>query len=231
MSEARVYRCPVCGAFARAGLRDCEHCRTQLATLRCGHCFDLNFPDDLHCRGCGVELGLAPASQTGDESCPDCQLPLSSFRAGVGQLLACSRCGGQMVTHGLLRALIEQRETLGRAVPTPSGLPRGNPLADPVRYRPCPHCRQLMNRKNFGGTSGIVVDVCSLHGTFFDAGELPRVLQFVRRGGLVKAQATLQSATPRPAGASSLRQAPQESTLVDGVLDLLGFVVDLLTHK
>jgi len=138
-----------------------------------------------------------------------------------------------MVTHGLLRALIEQRETLGRAVPAPMDLPRGNPLADRVRYRPCPCCAQLMNRKNFGGTSGIVVDVCAVHGTFFDAGELPRVLEFVRRGGLVKAQAALQSAPSRPAGASVFgdHPKPREQTLMEDVVDLLGFIVEVLRHK
>jgi Zn-finger nucleic acid-binding protein len=60
---------------------------------------------------------------------------------------------------------------------------------DAVRYRPCPGCRQLMNRKNFGGESGVVVDVCAVHGTWFDEGELPRVLAFVESGGLAKARA------------------------------------------
>jgi Zn-finger nucleic acid-binding protein len=232
MSEARVYRCPVCGAFAREGLRSCDHCQTELATLRCRHCFELNFPGDLHCRGCGAELGLAPDARPSSESCPDCQLPLRAFQAGSGQLLACERCGGQMVTHGLLRALLEQREALGRAVPSACDLPRENPLATPVRYRPCPSCRQLMNRKNFGGTSGIVVDVCSLHGTFFDAGELPRVLEFVRRGGLAQARSVLQTTAPN-AGASlfAARPAAPESSLLDDVVDLVGFIVEVLRHK
>ncbi len=232
MSEARVYQCPVCGAFAREGLRECEHCQTQLATLRCRHCFELSFPDDLHCRGCGLELGLAPVADESQESCPDCKLPLRAFQAGGGQLLACERCGGQMVTHGLLRALLEQREALGRAAPG-SELPRSNPLADRVRYRPCPSCGHLMNRKNFGTTSGIVVDVCALHGTFFDAGELPRVLEFVRRGGLDKAQAALRAGEARPAGASVFGASAShpESSLVDDVVDLLGFVLDVLRRK
>jgi Zn-finger nucleic acid-binding protein len=233
MSEARVYQCPVCGAFAQQGERACRHCSTQLATVRCRHCFELSYPGDLHCRGCGLELGLAPAQEPSAESCPDCKLTLHAFKAGAGQLLACERCGGQMVTHGLLRALVEQREALGRAVPSASDLPRSNPLAAPVRYRPCPSCSHLMNRKNFGGTSGIVVDVCALHGTFFDAGELPRVLEFVRRGGLTRAQAVVQNVSPRPAGASAFGGLPHppETSMLDDLVDLLGFVVDVLRHK
>jgi len=45
-----------------------------------------------------------------------------------------------------------------------------------------------MNRKNFGPASGVVVDVCSRHGTWFDSGELPRVLAFAESGGLARAQ-------------------------------------------
>ncbi len=40
-----------------------------------------------------------------------------------------------------------------------------------------------MNRKNFGGCSGVLVDECRC-GSFFDAGELEDVLAFVRSGGL-----------------------------------------------
>src|SRR3954465_1156773 len=92
MLEARVYQCPVCGAFAQEGERTCGHCASLLATLRCGHCFELNFPGDLHCRGCGLELGLAPHFEPSRQACPDCRAPLRAFKAGVGELYACERC-------------------------------------------------------------------------------------------------------------------------------------------
>ncbi len=53
-----------------------------------------------------------------------------------------------------------------------------------VRYRPCPECTTMMNRINYARISGIIVDVCKEHGTWFDAHELPALLDFVRRGGL-----------------------------------------------
>jgi Zn-finger nucleic acid-binding protein len=58
----------------------------------------------------------------------------------------------------------------------------------PREYIPCPDCRQLMNRKNFGNISGVLVDICKPHGFWFDAGELGRIVKFVMRGGLVEAQ-------------------------------------------
>ena len=37
-----------------------------------------------------------------------------------------------------------------------------------------------MRRINFGRRSGVIVDVCNAHGTWFDPGELAAVLRFVR---------------------------------------------------
>jgi len=39
-------------------------------------------------------------------------------------------------------------------------------------------------RLNFGRTSGVVVDMCREHGTWFDSGELPKILAFLKGGGL-----------------------------------------------
>jgi Zn-finger nucleic acid-binding protein len=101
-----------------------------------------------------------------------------------------------------------------------------------VRYRPCPGCGLLMNRKNFGGTSGVILDVCSLHGSFFDRGELPRVLEFARRGGLLREKAALEARkrAARPDVPSMLPASPSTTVLPDlSLLDLLDFVIDLLT--
>lgn len=45
-----------------------------------------------------------------------------------------------------------------------------------------------MLRRNFARISGVIVDECRLHGTFFDLGELAAVLEFVRSGGLAEAE-------------------------------------------
>ena len=41
-----------------------------------------------------------------------------------------------------------------------------------------------MNRINFAKCSGVVVDICKGHGTWFDAQELSAIVQFIRDGGL-----------------------------------------------
>ena len=41
-----------------------------------------------------------------------------------------------------------------------------------------------MNRFNFAGCSGVVLDSCKPHGVWFDPDELRRIAEFVRGGGL-----------------------------------------------
>ena len=41
-----------------------------------------------------------------------------------------------------------------------------------------------MNRINFARCSGVIVDVCKGHGTWFDKQELTRIVEFIREGGL-----------------------------------------------
>jgi hypothetical protein len=54
----------------------------------------------------------------------------------------------------------------------------------PVVYLPCPVCQGLMNRVHFARLSGVVVDACREHGTWFGRGELQRVMEFIDGGGL-----------------------------------------------
>ncbi len=116
-----------------------------------------------------------------------CPAPLEAMKEPAGTLLACRKCGGQFVEHALLRSLLEQYETTGLAFPdAPYHKPAAKSALERVHYRPCVVCQQMMNRKNFGTVSGVIVDVCAKHGTWFDAGELPQVFEFVKSGGLVR---------------------------------------------
>jgi len=51
-----------------------------------------------------------------------------------------------------------------------------------------------MNRVNFGRKSGVVVDVCKVHGTWFDAGELTQAVEWVASGGLDLAKQQIAAA-------------------------------------
>jgi Zn-finger nucleic acid-binding protein len=193
-SPAGTLSCPHCGAPAESGRSRCAYCRGELATVRCAACFRLSSPDALCCGGCGRTLGLEPIGLDQPLACPRCGAQCDAFHGSPGTLHECGGCAGQFVELELLRELLERREVLGGlALRHPP--PRPNPLNDPVKYLPCPCCRDLMNRKNFGRSSGVVVDVCSRHGTWFDAGELSRVLAFVESGGLARARLATKHAS------------------------------------
>ena len=227
-------RCPVCGAPTRPSAPRCDYCKAPLASVHCSACFALNTASAVHCAGCGAKLGLEPLDVATEHRCPECQAACRGFAAGSGRLFECTRCGGQFVEHGLLEDLLERRElhrVVVRALPA-----RSNPLERPVHYLKCPVCTTVMNRNNFGKTSGVVVDVCPRHGVWFDPGELPRILAFVQAGGLEQARqraAEERSARERDEkiAVQSLRGARLETEPADDVVRVVGDALgELLAH-
>ena len=91
--------------------------------------------------------------------------------------------------------------------------------------------RRAHDRRNFGGTSGVVVDVCHAHGTWFDAGELVKVLAFVESGGPLEVK--LLPVTPAAKPSLGLGQwtgaERAQAGLAEAVLELLAFVAGIAT--
>ncbi len=63
---------------------------------------------------------------------------------------------------------------------------RGN--TSPIRYRRCPICADVMSRVNVARISGVIVDRCQEHGTYFDIDELQQLVQFLENGGVDRAR-------------------------------------------
>ncbi|MES1176477.1 MAG: zf-TFIIB domain-containing protein [Myxococcales bacterium] len=241
MAEAPTFKCSVCGAPAHAGDFSCRYCGAGIATVCCSRCFQMNMTHAHHCSGCGAELGLIVESALRESQCSDCHTPLEAITEPAGTLLNCKKCGGQFVEHALLRSLLERLELTGQAFPdAPYQKPLPKAQIERVHYRPCSACGQMMNRKNFGGASGVIVDVCARHGTWFDAGELPQVLAFVKSGGLVRERAREQQRQREAqaherelAGVASTKLAFDSLATRDDhgsfAKDLLEFVIEVLT--
>lgn len=138
----------------------------------------------------------APRSERGG-SCPACGASLVASGAANGvEIDACMGCGGIWLDVGELERLtadVASRED-GEVVPRRRG---GD---EEVRYRECPRCREVMLRRNFGATSGVIVDECARHGLFLDAGELQAIEAFLR--------AQARAMPPAPAAASTSTSAP-----------------------
>lgn len=187
--------CPMCGAAVSTDSPQCLYCNARLATVACPSCFGMMFIGSRHCPRCGAEAARteeAAEGETAKRSCPRCRIELGKVLVGATNLRECVRCGGLWVDLASFQKICADREqqsaVLGAAAHAPV---RGQSLetGGRVQYVPCPVCGQLMNRVNFARCSGVVVDVCKGHGTWFDRDELQQIVEFIQRGGLEAARA------------------------------------------
>jgi Zn-finger nucleic acid-binding protein len=186
--------CPNCGAAAAPDAVRCGYCDVQLQTVACPSCLGMIFRGAEHCSHCGARTFAGPATddppaQTeGAHACPRCRGALTVSAIGSAILEGCGACGGVWVDAQSFQQICQSREQQAAYVGA------GSPLAAPslgaaaehdsVQYVKCPMCGQLMNRMNFARHSGVIVDVCKRHGTWFDRDELRRIVEFIRAGGL-----------------------------------------------
>ena len=104
---------------------------------------------------------------------------------GSTSVRECPGCDGLWVDRNSFERICAEKEQQRGVLGHPSQVSPSTPqAAHQIRYIPCPECRKLMNRVNFANCSGVIVDVCREHGTWFDRDELRRIIEFIRAGGL-----------------------------------------------
>ncbi|MDX2056117.1 MAG: zf-TFIIB domain-containing protein [Polyangiaceae bacterium] len=203
--SAAMLKCPACGAPASPDSVSCTYCHTALAVVACPSCFGRVFVGSNNCQHCGAQMQLgaqAHPEEASQRECPRCAagppgaahslngVSLSAHLVGETLLEGCSACGGVWLEATAFENLIKSRDEQGAVLSSKrpylelKAFERNGNGLDAPRYVPCPECRQLMNRKNFGEISGVIVDVCKPHGIWFDRDELGRIIQFVMKGGL-----------------------------------------------
>jgi Zn-finger nucleic acid-binding protein len=190
LAQAGALACPHCGAGVVLGDTKCAYCATELLLKACPRCLQRVFAGHKHCPECGAELALAESTGITDLLCPRCDHNLHARLIGDIVIDECGTCNGLFLDHVAVKRVIADRaqaraEALLGALPT--GEPHIVPRPGEKMYVKCPTCRTMMNRKQFATGAGIIVDVCKAHGTFFDAGELPAIIEFVMNGGLESA--------------------------------------------
>jgi Zn-finger nucleic acid-binding protein len=119
--------------------------------------------------------------------CPKCSasLKIEELEEG-GKIDHCEKCNGVWVSAIDEKKVLEIKPEVFtidelrrlRALYKPFWRPQDS------KYVPCPECHQLMNRKIWGSHSGVIVDVCFKHGTWFDAGEVEKIREYVKLGGV-----------------------------------------------
>ena len=126
--------------------------------------------------------------------CPDCSLLLESIiiestnRIDGENLTVsrCSNCLGLFVQRNILDMILDTRVRQPSEIDFQllTSLENSNrSLVKGWKYRPCPACQTLMNRKLHGKRSGVIVDSCREHGIWLDAGELRQLMEWSRAGG------------------------------------------------
>ncbi|HLE63723.1 MAG TPA: zf-TFIIB domain-containing protein [Pyrinomonadaceae bacterium] len=116
---------------------------------------------------------------------------MQSVTIGSTTVRECVECLGIWLDVPSFEKICADREEQGAVLGTASPAPQ-RPVAMTsarISYAPCPECSQLMNRINFARCSGVIVDICKGHGTWFDRDELSRIVQFIRAGGLEASRA------------------------------------------
>lgn len=115
--------------------------------------------------------------------CPRCKIPmeLTSLDWGAG-FLACLRCHGCFVPPGDWAVMLDHVRGIG-AVPGDELVaradgPSGTELSHSVS---CPECAATMTRTAYGSDVSLPVDVCIMHGIWFDARELAEALRATER--------------------------------------------------
>ena len=193
----RALQCSQCGGALKAKAKSCEFCSAEITleerrlSAICPSCFSRTSTEARFCMSCGIEIALQTLSALPvDSACPRCEAGLRNRSLGTTSVVECSACGGLWLTEGDFEAVCERadaQELASRALkstpPPRAPLPEETP-----RYLPCVTCGELMSRRNYAATSGVIIDVCRRHGVWLDHAELEKVLEFIRAGGLDRAR-------------------------------------------
>ncbi len=144
------------------------------------------FEGAVFCPTCGARRARSEP-ESAEAECPGCKAVMQRLELGSTPLLECTACDGIWMDAEVFERLCADKESQAAVLHRFTGTSAAP--ADRITYRPCARCGKLMNRVNFGRLSGNVVDVCKGHGTYLDPGELHRIVEFIRSGGLDRGRA------------------------------------------
>ena len=161
----------------------CKKCGAPLEGITCKYCGmrnDINL-QEIH------EYTLKTPETL--RICPTCKIPLQTIDLQTDEKFLverCHKCHGLFFDLNELQALIHLTVKHSYEVDYKK-LHDGiqNPLTkDEIIYKKCPVCSKFMQRRNYEKTSGVIIDVCFKHGIWLDAGELKRIYEWAKAGGM-----------------------------------------------
>jgi Zn-finger nucleic acid-binding protein/predicted RNA-binding Zn-ribbon protein involved in translation (DUF1610 family) len=189
--KSGVYNCPNCGAAATPESVRCAYCHSSLATLVCSKCYGAIFIGMKHCPWCGENAAAGTPAEGAKSRCPRCDVEFLLVNASKNTLNECPSCGGLWVDNDTFQVICadrEQQQAIIEFNPEAASAISVATAQSGKTYIPCPVCKKLMNRRQFAGCSGVIIDWCKPHGAWFDRNELRQIVQFIQSGGLGKAR-------------------------------------------
>ncbi len=128
------------------------------------------------CLYCGTQAPTTSAPPDDSARCPRCLDPMKTVAVAGVFLDVCPGCGGTWYDRGEFEVHLNNvsRQRTTSASPLPPIIREA-----PTDYLPCARCGVAMQRKNFDGGSGVIVDICAEHGVFLDPGELRQIVEYV----------------------------------------------------
>ncbi len=180
--KIEALNCPNCGGNVTSDSSFCRFCGSRLKTAACVKCLGLMFVGAKHCSHCGEAVAEIAAAERKLGDCPRCKTELHTFAVEGLELGECERCSGMWIDVPTFERVCADQEK--QAAVLRSIKPATTAPAAKIQYVPCPECRNLMNRSNFARSSGVIIDTCRRHGVWCDADELPKIIEFIRNGGI-----------------------------------------------
>jgi Zn-finger nucleic acid-binding protein len=191
MGMISAFNCPNCGAAVSPDSISCKYCGSPIAGRVCPSCFGSVAVGMKHCPSCGAEVAESSSNTATTLKCPRCDIELSSVVVAKYSLHECMNCGGLWLDRNTFQEICSREEAQEAVLGFQTN---DHAVSSPIQrkprraYIPCPECKKLMNTKNFSGCSGVVLDLCREHGSWFDKSELQKIITFIKNGGLRKAR-------------------------------------------
>jgi len=153
--------------------------------MACPSCFGLMFIGSKFCDHCGAIAAPLEVSLVDDAGeCPRCRASLENLTVDKTAFRGCSECDGLWVDAPTFESICADRERQAAVLGFLNQRTIKHDQKTKIAYVPCPDCGELMNRNNFARASGVIVDICRHHGVWFDADELPAIVEFIQKGGM-----------------------------------------------
>lgn len=142
------------------------HLKPDEDSFKCDYCQSVYFPDK-------NEDGVRVLGEQSEDTCPNCNLPLTQAAIAKIRILYCTKCRGMLIPMDLFSGLVNQLQVLEGGSMIQSAV---DP-SDLSRVLSCPHCRQHMETHPYDGPGNVILESCE-HCllNWLDRGELARIV-------------------------------------------------------